>query len=307
MFGRKKRAELESRFEEYRGKSRVACTEMDTNLRDMTTRNKEVTDKATQIGGRNENIKRNLTYMSALTNDLIEDIREKADIVKSREKYLVRMKDSLRDKQTFDTDKITKTSGKIIDEVRTNERILNSIQEEVRGIEALAARFKDISSQTSALSLNAAIIGAKIDTTDESFVQTATEIKELAADCSKAASELNRKADAIIRLLEDAGKNNADIRAEAGSGSEAANTFASKYEELYKEFAPKPWEKEDKGVNLDTSVDSLLNIRKSINEATSTTDDALNDIDGLKGKMEDTAEVIKKAEDTNRRLKEINY
>ncbi|MBE6014684.1 MAG: methyl-accepting chemotaxis protein [Lachnospiraceae bacterium] len=307
MFGRKKRAELESRFEEYRGKSRVACTEMDTNLRDMTTRNKEVTDKATGIGGRNENIKRNLTYMSALTNDLIEDIREKADIVKSREKYLVRMKDSLRDKQTFDTDKITKTSGKIIDEVRTNERILNSIQEEVRGIEALAARFKDISSQTSALSLNAAIIGAKIDTTDESFVQTATEIKELAADCSKAASELNRKADAIIRLLEDAGKNNSDIRAEAGLGSEAANTFASKYEELYKEFAPKPWEKEDKGVNLDTSVDSLLNIRKSLNEATSTTDDALNDIDGLKGKMEDTAEVIKKAEDTNRRLKEINY
>ena len=305
MFGRKKEVDLQNQLMEYKTLAKSAGCDIGGIL-DMTREGAAgmETDIATVREG-NDNVKRSLAMAKAQITGLQEDLRKNADEVRKKEKRMADMRDAISDRNKFDTDAITRTTDKILDEIRVNDRTLNGIQEEMRSVESISAKLKDLAGRTSALSLNAAIMGAKIDTGEEGFVKTATEIKELAADCSMALSDLNRKVDRVFELISELSTSNAGLREAAGAGKDAATEFAGRYKEIYKAYAPKTWGDDDKPINMDKNLDTLAGLRKAIMEADSGEDAVLRDLDGLGAKVKEQSDRAKQAKLISERLEKI--
>ena len=305
MFGRKKEVDLQNQLIEYKTMAKSAGCDIGGIL-DMTRESAAgmETDIATVREG-NDNVKRSLAMAKAQVTGLQEDLRKNADEVRKKEKRMTEMRDAISDRNKFDTDAITRTTDKILDEIRVNDRTLNGIQEEMRSVESISVKLKDLAGRTSALSLNAAIMGAKIDTGEEGFVKTATEIKELAADCSMALSDLNRKVDRVFELISELSASNAGLREAAGAGKDAATEFAGRYKEIYKAYAPKTWGDDDKPINMDKNLDTLAGLRKAIMEADSGEDAVLRDLDGLGAKVKEQSDRAKQAKLISERLEKI--
>ncbi len=297
MFGRKREAELENRLIEYKTMTKSVGVELKYHLEQMNSELSGINTDTGKLKEQDENINRELAFAEAKANELLKDIEKKEEELSKKEEFSSRMRQALGEKGSFDADKIIRNADKIADEVRTNDRKVNNAMEEIRAMELISTKMKDIAGQTSALSLNAAIMGARIDSGEEGFVQTATEIKELAAEYSKVITELNRRLEKITGIVGDISTSNSEMRSLASEGNAAASDFSAKYDELYKEFGTKPWESEDKKMDFESSKDNIAAIKKSIADAVKLGEEAITSADELSRRMKDYSENNTKAED----------
>ncbi len=297
MFGRKREAELENRLIEYKTMTKSVGVELKYHLEQMNSELSGINTDTGKLKEQDENINRELAFAEAKANELLKDIEKKEEELSKKEEFSSRMRQALGEKGSFDADMIIRNADKIADEIRTNDRKVNNAMEEIRAMELISTKMKDIAGQTSALSLNAAIMGARIDSGEEGFVQTATEIKELAAEYSKVITELNRRLEKITGIVGDISSSNSEMRSLASEGCAAANDFSVKYDDLYKDFGTKPWESEDKKTDFESSKDSIAAIKKSIAEAVKLGEEAIASVDELSRRMKDYSENNTKAEE----------
>lgn len=297
MFGRKREAELENRLIEYKTMTKSVGVELKYHLEQMNSELSGINTDTGKLKEQDENINRELAFAEAKVNELLKDIEKKEEELSKKEEFSSRMRQALGEKGSFDADMIIRNADKIADEIRTNDRKVNNAMEEIRAMELISTKMKDIAGQTSALSLNAAIMGARIDSGEEGFVQTATEIKELAAEYSKVITELNRRLEKITGIVGDISTSNSEMRSLASEGCTAANDFSAKYDELYKDFGTKPWESEDKKTDFESSKDSIAAIKKSIADAVKLGEEAIASADELSRRMKDYSHNNSKAEE----------
>lgn len=297
MFGRKREAELENRLIEYKTMTKSVGVELKYHLEQMKSELSGINTDTGKLKEQDENINRELAFAEAKANELLKDIEKKEEELSKKEEFSSRMRQALGEKGSFDADMIIRNADKIADEIRTNDRKVNNAMEEIRAMELISTKMKDIAGQTSALSLNAAIMGARIDSGEEGFVQTATEIKELAAEYSKVITELNRRLEKITGIVGDISASNSEMRSLASEGSTAASEFSAKYDELYKDFGTKPWESEDKKTDFESSKDSIAAIKKSIAEAVKLGEEAISSADELSRRMKDYSDNNTKTEE----------
>ena len=297
MFGRKREAELENRLIEYKTMTKSVGVELKYHLDQMNSELSDIREDTGKLKEQDENINRELAYADAMTDKLLKDIEKKEEEFSKKEEISSRMRQALGEKGSFDTDMILRNADKIADEIRANDRKVNNAMEEIRAMELVSTKMKDIAGQTSALSLNAAIMGARIDSGEEGFVQTATEIKELAAEYSRVITELNRRLEKITSIIGDISTSNSEMRTLSSEGCAAANDFSAKYEQLYKDFGTKPWESEEKKTDFESSKESIAAIKKSIADATKLGEEAVSSADDLSKRMKDYSDNNAKAED----------
>ena len=290
LFGRKREVELENRLIEYKTMAKGVGVELKYHLEQMKDNLSGLEGEAKDLGEKEENIGRELSYASAITEKLIKEIEKKEEEVGKKEEFSNRMRTALGEKEAFDVDRISRNADKINDEIRTNERKVGNITEEIRGIELISSKMKDIAGKTSALSLNAAIMGARIDSGEEGFVQTATEIKELAAEYSRVLTDLNRRIERLLDITDEIMASNSEMKTLAGEGIDAAKEFSGKYEELYKEYGKKSWEKEDKYTDFEATLEDIRTVAKSIEEAGNVGKAASDDAKALSDKLRDQKE-----------------
>ncbi len=297
MFGRKREAELENRLIEYKTMTKSVGVELKYHLDQMNSQLSDIREDTGKLKEQDENINRELAYADAMTDKLLKDIEKKEEEFSKKEEFSSQMRQALGEKGSFDTDMILRNADKIADEIRANDRKVNNAMEEIRAMELVSTKMKDIAGQTSALSLNAAIMGARIDSGEEGFVQTATEIKELAAEYSRVITELNRRLEKITSIIGDISTSNSEMRTLSSEGCAAANDFSAKYEQLYKDFGTKPWESEEKKTDFESSKESIAAIKKSIADATKLGEEAVSSADDLSKRMKDYSDNNAKAED----------
>ena len=297
MFGRKREVELENRLIEYKTMTKSVGVELKYHLDQMCSQLSGIEEDTGKLKEQDENINRELAYADAMADKLLKDIEKKEEEFSKKEEFSSRMRQALGEKGSFDTDMIVRNADKIADEIRANDRKVNNAMEEIRAMELVSTKMKDIAGQTSALSLNAAIMGARIDSGEEGFVQTATEIKELAAEYSRVITELNRRLEKITGIIGDISTSNSEMRTLASEGCSAANDFSAKYDQLYKDFGTKPWESEEKKTDFESSKESLAAIKKSIADATKLGEEAISSAEGLSRRMKDYSENNSKAEE----------
>ncbi|MBR5337593.1 MAG: methyl-accepting chemotaxis protein [Lachnospiraceae bacterium] len=287
MFGRRREAELENRLIEYKTMTKGIGVELKYHLEQMNANLSGLQEDAGALEEKDENIGRELSYAGAITEKLIKDIEKKEEEIGKKEEFSNRMREALGDKDAFDVDLINRNADKINDEIRTNERKVGNITEEIRGIELISSKMKDIAGKTSALSLNAAIMGARIDSGEEGFVQTATEIKELAAEYSRILTELNRRVERLLSITDEITASNSEMKTLAGEGLDAAKEFTGRYEELYKEYGKKSWEKEEKYTDFEATLEDIRTVARSIEEAGNAGKAAAEDAKALADKLRD--------------------
>ena len=297
MFGRKREVELENRLIEYKTMTKSVGVELKYHLEQMNSELSGIREDTGKLKEQDENINRELAYADAMADKLLKDIEKKEEEFSKKEEFSSRMRQALGEKGSFDTDMIVRNADKIADEIRANDRKVNNAMEEIRAMELVSTKMKDIAGQTSALSLNAAIMGARIDSGEEGFVQTATEIKELAAEYSRVITELNRRLEKITSIIGDISTSNSEMRTLSSEGCTAANDFSAKYDQLYKDFGTKPWESEEKKTDFESSKESIAAIKKSIADATKLGEEAVSSADDLSKRMKDYSDNNAKAED----------
>ncbi len=295
MFGRKREAELENKLNEYKSRAGSLEGEINDHLDRMDSEITVIEEDVKALGDGHENMGRDLAYAEAITEKLIKELEKTGEEIGKKEDYSRRMREALGERDEFDVDCITRNADRISDEIRNNDRKINSIIEEIRGVELLSTKMKDIAGQTSALSLNAAIMGARIDSGEEGFVQTATEIKELAAEYSRIISDLNRRTERMLGVINELTASNSEMRTLSSEGSDVAREFSDKYEGLYKEYGKKSWEREEARTDLSASLEDMRAVSKSISDAIGTGKDAAEDLRKISDKIHTQKESVKTA------------
>ncbi len=305
MFGRKREAELENKLYECKSMAKSVGAETTGQLDRIKEDLSWIEEDVKVLADRDENIGRDLAYAGALTEKLIKDIEKKEEEIGKKEAFSERMRDALGEKEAFDIEHISRNADRISDEIRTNDRRVGNIVEEIRGVELITTKMRDISGQTSALSLNAAIMGARIDSGEDGFVQTATEIKELAAEQSRILTELNRRTEKMLRIVDEITSSNSEMKTLSGEGSSAAREFSEKYEELYKEYGKKSWEKEEERTDFSENLEDMRAVSKSITDAINAGKESIADTRAVSEKLRTQKDNVKAAADIVAKIDKI--
>ena len=140
-------------------------------------------------------------------------------------------------------------------------------------------------------------MGARIDSGNEGFVQTATEIKELAAEGAKAVNELNRKVERIISLIDTIMSGNTEMKDLASQGVLATGEFEKTVKDLAKIVEPDAWSKPEKALDLQTSIKDIENLKKDINDIWTAQDVCVSELEELEKKAEAQIEIGEQAKE----------
>lgn len=297
FFGKKREVELENKLGEIKTKIQSTKSELNSQLDYENENAQAIKEGINSVKEKNENVKRDLSLANAKLVSLIDEMKEKAEVAEANAELVDKVKESVGDKEAFDTTTITKNAEKIQNEVRNNDRNVGTILEEMRSIEVISTTLKEVSNQTSALSLNAAIMGARIDSGNEGFVQTATEIKELAAEGAKAVNELNRKVERIISLIDTIMSGNTEMKDLASQGVLATGEFEKTVKDLAKIVEPDAWSKPEKALDLQTSIKDIENLKKDINDIWTAQDVCVSELEELEKKAEAQIEIGEQAKE----------
>lgn len=297
FFGKKREVELENKLGEIKTKIQSTKSELNSQLDYENENAQAIKEGINSVKEKNENVKRDLSLANAKLVSLIDEMKEKAEVAEANAELVDKVKATVEDNDAFDTTKITKNADKIQNEVRNNDRNVGTILEEMRSIEVISTTLKEVSNQTSALSLNAAIMGARIDSGNEGFVQTATEIKELAAEGAKAVNELNRKVERIISLIDTIMSGNTEMKDLASQGVLATGEFEKTVKDLAKIVEPDAWSKPEKALDLQTSIKDIENLKKDINDIWTAQDVCVSELEELEKKAEAQIEIGEQAKE----------
>ena len=280
MFGRKKEAEYNERFNNFKSSVKQINGRVSDTLINIKENAKGMREALESLREKNDTAKKDLAYLNSLSNTILEDAISKNKRVGDLVTRAKKMTEAISNKEVFDIDRLNKSAEKVTDGIRITDQNLNSIREELRSLETISSQLKDFAGQTSALSLNAAIVGARIDKGEAGFVQTATEIKELAAECSKVIIELNRKIEKIESCLDDAGKGNMTSKEGASEGNAATSAIVKAYNNISKEFEAEDSD-EYEDLNLDKVVSNISDIKTKTELLSNNQEKYMADVDSI--------------------------
>lgn len=273
MFGKKKELELRGRINEILEKIKDTKNNLQEKNKISLDKKEELSENLNAAVGRDEDIKRDINYIGIISAEVIKELEIQSDLIELQSNKSRKMTEEVKDRDVFDTERINRSTEQILEGIRTGERSLGSIREEVRGLEVIGVSLKDIANQTSALSLNAAIMGARLENGNDGFVQSATEIKELASECVRTVAELNRRLESIQNNLDELDKENQNLREAAGDGNMAAGAISRAYEDISRKFSEDDSEKE---VNLKEVIEKLKELNDSITVLGENQDNKIN-------------------------------
>ena len=192
MFGKKKQDELSTIINSLRDRLEVSYKQILERVSEATYKFSKVKESIEKIRTNNENNKRDISYVNIIAKELHEKINKDYNNIEHVYDGEQLDLESLKN-LSFDSEFANK-------DIKEMQSICEEISKELSAIKDLSDEVKEITGQTSALSLNAAITAAGIDNGGQSFVQTATEIKDNSAKAGKMIIELNRhieKADSL--------------------------------------------------------------------------------------------------------------
>lgn len=305
FFGKKREEEFQKKLGEISSKLQSTTSELQSQLDYENDNAKEIKSNMISLKEHNENVKRDLSLANAKILGIIDEVKDNATIADSNTKLIERFREITANNDSFDVADITKNAEKIQNSVKNNDRNTNLILEDVRSMEVIGGTLKDISNQTSALSLNAAIIGARIDSGNEGFVQTATEIKELAAESAKAINELNRKIEHIVSLIETITAGNLEMKELSTEGVSTCSQLEKTYRELNKEITPNEWETTPKSPSFKGSIENIEELKVNINDIWTMQDEGVEKLTDLIEKAEAQIELGTQAKEIADEIKVI--
>ena len=261
MFGKKKELKLKGRINDILERIK----ETKNNLQGKNEIGLENDEKLSQTLNTamysDEDIKREINYIGIISAEAIKELEVQSELIEAQSSKARKLTEAVKDKEVFDTERVSRSTEQILDGIKNGERSLSAIREEVRGLEVIGVSLKDIANQTSALSLNAAIMGARLENGNDGFVQTATEIKELASECVRTVVELNRRLESIQNKLDEMDKENQTLREAAGDSNTAASAINKAYGEISEKFSD---DNSEKNANLKELIEKLKDLNESI-------------------------------------------
>lgn len=263
MFGKKKELEFKEKINTILNRIKETKTSLEEISKENNVREEELSQKLRLTIDCDENIKRDIKYVGIISGEAVKELEVQSKLIENQADRLKQLTEAVKDREVFDTEKISRGTNRILEGVKVEDRYLGSIREEIRGLEVLGVSIKDIANQTSALSLNAAIMGARLENGNDGFVQTATEIKELASECAKSVAELNRRLEAIQNHINELDKEGQALREAAGDSSMAAEVISRTYEDIHAKFT---FDADEKDVNVNEVVSKLHEISNAVTE-----------------------------------------